>query len=1127
VIGAPLVDIEEHLYRPVTSYEYDPLGNPTKIISPEGHTTEFAYTLYGKPYYIRYPDGTTEQFEYDIEGRLIKEVGKTGIETLYTLDTQGRVTKKECSQEGNFLFKTEARFDNLHLREEIDAAGFITTYSYDGLGRKISTTKGDLITTLDYDSLGRVVKTTLRSLSNPKEGSVQGFVYDVLDRVIQEWTGSCDGRVLTQIHFGYDEAGNRSRIEQEGAAGISTTKMEYDTHGIPTRTIDPEGNVTYSRTVFNQINKLGQRILAFETIDPLGICSVTIQDTHGKVVESLKKNSFGDVLQKTEFQRNGSGFCVATFETVYLPNQTTKQIVNRFEYDCMGRQVVVIQAAGTPEEKRTTEEYNLFGQKIATTKPSGESLLYTYDSMGRLRDYKSADGTIHYRYTYDICSNPNQVENLIDQNATHRTYDIHGRVLEEKLANSLSLKMTYTPEGNVKTLRFPDGSSVKYTYDGSLLKRVERLNQGQISEYTHEYKVHDLGGRLLESSLIQLGIITHQYDLKGQFTAITSPYYKEDLDEAYDPLGNLTKRTYQDPIGTEEEQFAYDPLNQLTGEKNHSYTYDSIHNRCSKDGRLHTHNALNQLLSDGKTSFTYDLNLNRSHASHENGSHTYLYDALDRLKTLRMNDDRYEFFYDENNRCIAQKIYQNDILIRTEKLLYMGQDDIGTADDQGHIHTIRILGKGLGAEIGAAVALEIHGKTYAPLHDHNGNVTVLVDPSGAAAESYRYTAFGEEQIFNSSGDLSSHSLIGNPWRFSSKRHIGDYILFGRRFYDPFQGRWLTPDPAGYSAGPNLYAYVGNNPLTHFDLYGLIDDDNRPSFFDWACDTISSAWDTVRDSASSAYEMVRDSAGSVFQNVYDAQRESCSFASSITRHAVVFPYVRDLLAAPLHYAAHGNFDEYPFSCDQEPSQQVNGPGEHQYFDLRFYTINGINTPLSYFKGTLGCQSELFGTRVDGLYNSTGTIPGDLLDVAAEKLGIPTDNVNLAVQGIRQKVREVGGVGSTGIVALSVHSEGGQILACALKQLSREEKNMLAVCTLGSAQIIRDKDLRYVINYISDCDPIPWGADPVTYYQAKSGLIPEVQFLPSQGSMYFDHDVRGGTYEYAQNLFKKELYEEIRR
>jgi len=48
------------------------------------------------------------------------------------------------------------------------------------------------------------------------------------------------------------------------------------------------------------------------------------------------------------------------------------------------------------------------------------------------------------------------------------------------------------------------------------------------------------------------------------------------------------------------------------------------------------------------------------------------------------------------------------------------------------------------------------------------------------------------------------------------------VNFGRRYYVPELGRWLTPDPAGFTDGMNLYAYVHNDPLTHLDEYGLLD-----------------------------------------------------------------------------------------------------------------------------------------------------------------------------------------------------------------------------------------------------------------------------------------------------------------
>ncbi|QXP85201.1 RHS repeat-associated core domain-containing protein [Methylococcus sp. Mc7] len=42
-----------------------------------------------------------------------------------------------------------------------------------------------------------------------------------------------------------------------------------------------------------------------------------------------------------------------------------------------------------------------------------------------------------------------------------------------------------------------------------------------------------------------------------------------------------------------------------------------------------------------------------------------------------------------------------------------------------------------------------------------------------------------------------------------------------RAYDPRTGRWLSRDPIGEAGGVNLYAYVGNNPVTLADPDGLL------------------------------------------------------------------------------------------------------------------------------------------------------------------------------------------------------------------------------------------------------------------------------------------------------------------
>jgi RHS repeat-associated protein len=175
------------------------------------------------------------------------------------------------------------------------------------------------------------------------------------------------------------------------------------------------------------------------------------------------------------------------------------------------------------------------------------------------------------------------------------------------------------------------------------------------------------------------------------------------------------------------------------------------------------------------------------------------------------------YVYDAFHRRVA-KIEGN----KTTRYLYVGQDEIGSIDDTGQIQELRILGQGHGAEIGATIAIELQDKIFSPSHDFRGNIVSLSDIKGNSIETYRYTAFGETTIYNAKGEEISASLISNPWRFSSKRHDEEsgFIYFGRRYYDPGYGRWITADPLGLSDGTNLYCYLHHNPVNAFDFHGL-------------------------------------------------------------------------------------------------------------------------------------------------------------------------------------------------------------------------------------------------------------------------------------------------------------------
>lgn len=218
-------------------YTYDALGNLATAANALGHTATYS--------------------NYNALGEPRKMVGPNGDETDYTYDERGRVvTKTTHPNGGSALWAYD--YDGFGLpASETDPDGKVTLWSRDATTMRVATIvrtdkDGNSTETFDYDANGDVTSHVIQRGSDI--GLSESASYDGLGRLHQK-TGM-HGQVLT---YGYDGNGNVASVTD--AAG-HTVSYQYDalnrvvqtsesggaTLGVPVISLSPS-SITGSYTV--------------------------------------------------------------------------------------------------------------------------------------------------------------------------------------------------------------------------------------------------------------------------------------------------------------------------------------------------------------------------------------------------------------------------------------------------------------------------------------------------------------------------------------------------------------------------------------------------------------------------------------------------------------------------------------------------------------------------------------------------------------------------------------------------------------------------------------------------------------------------------------------------------------
>ncbi len=749
-----------------TRYSYDDPASelPTGIQDATGSTKQMAWSRYGQLLAFTDCSGYTTRYEYDRYGQQIAVHREEGISTYSSYNPRGQLVSQKDAQGREIRYEYSAAGD---LTATVSPDGKRSTIEYDKRGRPVSVTEGGLTRSMGYDAAGRITVLT------NENGSQSTFRYDPVDRLTEQ--RGFDGR--TQ-RYHYDLTGKLTQSEDEGLI----TLWHYDASDrITHRTVngDPAEQWQYDEhgwlTTLSHTSE-GHRVSVHYGYDDKGRLTGERQ--------TVENPETGELLwqHETKHAYNEQG----------LANRVTPDSLPPVEWLTYGSGYLAgMKLGGTPlveytRDRLHRETVRSFGSRAGSN--AAYELTSTYTPAGQLQSQHL--NSLVYDRDYGWNDNGDLVRISGPRQTREYGYSATGRLESVRtLAPDLDIRIPYAtdPAGN----RLPDP---ELHPDSTLTAWPDN----RIAEDAHYVYHYDEYGRLTEKTdRIPTGVIrtdderTHHYHYDSQHRLVfhTRIQHGEPLVESrylYDPLGRrMAKRVWR----RERDLTGWMSLSRKPEETWYGW--------------------------DGDRLTTVQTDTTRIQTVYQPGS----FAPLIRIETDNGEREKAQC------RSLAEKIQQEgsedghgvvfpaELVGLLDRLEGEIRANCVSSESRQWLAQCGLTVERLAAQIEPVYLPE--RKIHLYHCDHRGLPLALISEDGNTAWSAEYDEWG-----NQLNEENPHHLH-QPYRLPGQQYDKESGLYynRHRYYDPLQGRYITPDPIGLRGGWNMYQYP-LNPIQVIDPMGL-------------------------------------------------------------------------------------------------------------------------------------------------------------------------------------------------------------------------------------------------------------------------------------------------------------------